>query len=108
MDEDDGDEGDKFPRAGLKNLHPVRGSTAFFALLAGFEEWFKIPDGSLPYIRRVLSCIIFSLEQSRVVDLTAAENHPGSISESNVLSDEFANLWSQCIHDFPKQFCQIA
>ena len=60
----------------------------FFVLLAGFEEWFFVPAGSLPYIRRVISCILFSLEQSRVVDLTVAEDHPHSISESNVLSDE--------------------
>ena len=58
-----------------------------------------------PCHKCVISCILFSLEQSRVVDLTVAEDHPDSISESNVLSDEFAQLLSQCIHDFPKQFC---
>ena len=45
----------------------------FFVLLVGFEEWCYIPAGSLPHIRRVISCILFSLEQSRVVDLTVAE-----------------------------------
>ena len=77
MDENDGDESDRFPRAGLRNLQPVRGSTAqsyssilrtvvlFFVLLDGFEEWFKIPAGSLSFIRHVISCILFSLEQSR-------------------------------------------
>ena len=57
-------------------------------------------------IRRVISCILFSIEQSRVVDLTVAEVHPDLISESNVLSDEFAQLLTQCICDFPRQFCQ--
>ena len=78
-----------------------------FDLLAGFEAWFYISAGSLPYIRRVISCILFSLEQRRVVALTAAEDHPDSISESNVLSDEFAQLSSQCKNDFPRQLCQI-
>ena len=38
----------------------------FFALLVGCEEWFYIPAGSLLYVRRVISCILFSLEQSRL------------------------------------------
>ena len=61
----------------------------------------------MPYIRRVICCILYSLEQSRVVDFTVAEDHPDSILESNVLGDEFAQLLSQRIYDFPKQFCQI-
>ena len=120
VDDDDGDEGDRFPRAGLRtssafeerlrsrNLQVLRTVILFFVLLAGFEEWFYIPAGSLPYIRRVISCILFPLKQSRVVDLTAAEDHPDSILDFNVLSDEFAQLLSQCIYDFPKRFCQIA
>ena len=61
-----------------------------FVLLVGFEDWFYIPAGSLPYVRRVIFCILFSFEQSRVVDLTVAEHHPDSILESNVLSFEFS------------------
>ena len=80
-------------------LQFLRTVVLFSALLAGFEECFYIPAGS-PYVRRVISCILFSLEQSRIVDLTAAEDHPDSISESNVLSDEFAQLSSQCIYDY--------
>ena len=87
-------------------LQFLRTVVLFFALLAGFEEWFYIPAGSLPHIRRVISCILFSFERSRVVELTVAEDHPDSISESNVLSDEFAQLLSQYMYDFPKQFCQ--
>ena len=75
-------------------LQFLRTVVLFFFLLAGFEKWFYISANSLPYIRRVISCILFSLEQSRVVDLTVAEDHPDSISESNVLSDEFAQLLS--------------
>ena len=56
----------------------------------------------------VKSLAFFSLEQSRVVDLTVAEHHPDSISESNVLNFEFSRLLSQRIHDFPRQFWQIA
>ena len=65
----------------------------FLVLLAGFGEWFYIPAGSLPIIRRVISCILSALEQSRVLDLTVAEDHPDSILEPNVLSDEFAQLF---------------
>ena len=71
-------------------LQVLRTLVLFFVLLAGFEEWFYISAGSLPYIRRVISCILFSLEQSRVVDFTV-EHHPGSILESNVLSFEFSS-----------------
>ena len=88
-------------------LQFLRTLLLFFVSLVGFEEWFYIPARPLPYIRRVISCILFSLEQSRIVDLTVAEDHPDSILESNVLSDEFAQLLSQCIYDFPMQFCQI-
>ena len=78
-------------------LQFLRTLVLFFVLLVGFEEWFYIPAGSLPDIRRVISCILFSLEQTRVVDVTFAEDHPDSISESNVLSFEFSQLLSQCI-----------
>ena len=81
-------------------LQFLRTVVLFFVLLAGFEEWFYLPAGFLPHIRRVISCILFSLEQSRVVDLTVADNHPDSILECNVLSDEFAQLLSQRIYDF--------
>ena len=119
VDEDDGDEGVWFPRADFFEPHPhrcrphsgilqfLRSVVLFFVLLAGFEEWFNISAGSLPCTRRVISCILFALEQSRVVDLSVAGDHPDSISESNVLSDEFAQLLSQFIYDFPIQFCQI-
>ena len=76
-------------------LQFLRTVVLFFVSLAGFEEWFYIPAGSLPYIRRVMYCILFSLEQSRVVESTVAEDHPDSIWESNVLSDEFSQLLSQ-------------
>ena len=56
-------------------LQFLRTVVLFFVLLVGFEERFCITAGSLPYI----SCSLFSLEQSRVVDLTVAENHSDSI-----------------------------
>ena len=48
----------------------LRTVVLFFVLLVGFEEWFSFPAGSWPCFRRVLSCILFSLEQSQTVDLT--------------------------------------
>ena len=46
-------------------------------LIAGLsvdcEEWFHRLDESLPYVRRAISCILFSLEQSQVVDVMVAE-----------------------------------
>ena len=87
-------------------LHYLRTVVHFFVVLVGFQEWFYIPAGSLPYIRRVNSCILFSLEQSRVVDFMVAENHPDSMSESNVLSFEFSQLLLRRMNDCPRQFCQ--
>ena len=89
-------------------LQFLRTLVLFFVLLVGFEEWFYFPAGSLPYIRRVLSCSFFSLEQSRVVDLTVAEHHPDSILESNVLSFELSQLFLRRMNDFTRQFCQMA
>ena len=86
----------------------LRTLVLFFVLLAGFEEWFYIPAGSLPYIRCVISRILFSLEQSRVVDLTVAEHHPDSILESNVLNLELSQLLLRRMQDCPRHFCQIA
>ena len=80
----------------------------FSVLLVGSEEWFYIPAGSLPKIRRDVSCILFLLEQNRVVDLTVAEDHPDSILESNVLSVDFTQLLSRRMSDSPRQFCQKA
>ena len=88
-------------------LQFLRTFVLFFVLLVGFREWFYIPAGSLPKIRRVISCILFSLEQSQVVDLTVAEHHPDSILESNVLNFEFSQLLSRRMNDFPGQICQI-
>ena len=86
-------------------INSFRTVVLFFVLLVDFEEGFSVPAGSWPYIRRVNSCIVSSLEQSRVVDLTVAEDHPDSILESNVLSVEFSRLLSRRIADFPRQFC---
>ena len=97
VNEDDGDERDKFPCASLQNL-----------LLVGFEGWFCIPAGSSPYIRRAISCNLFSLEQSRFVDLTVAEHHPDSTLESNVLNFEFCQLLLRRMNAFPRQFCRVA
>ena len=60
-------------------LQFLRTLVFFCVLLVGFEEWFYIPAESLPYIRRAISCILFSLEQSRALVLTVAEHHPDSI-----------------------------
>ena len=79
-----------------------------FVLLVGFEKWFYFSAGSLPKFRRVISCSFFSLEQSRVVDLTVAEHHPDSISESNVLSFELSQLLLRRMNDFTRKFCQMA
>ena len=49
-------------------LQFLRTLVLFFVLLAGTEGWFYIPAGPLPHVRRVVSRILFSLEQSRVVD----------------------------------------
>ena len=87
-------------------LQFLRTLVLFFVLLVGFEEWSYVPAGSVKCIRRVISCILFSLEQSRVIDLTVAEHHPDSILETNVLSFEFSQLLSRRTNDFPRQFCQ--
>ena len=89
-------------------LQLLRTLVLFFVSLLGFEEWFYIPAGSLTYIPRVISCILFSLEKKRVFDLTVAEHHPDSILESNVLSFEFSQLLLRRMIDFSRQFCQIA
>ena len=73
-------------------LQFLRTLVLFFVLLVGCEEWFSIPAGSLPHIRRVISCILFPLEQSRVVDLPVAEHHPDSILEPYVLNVELSQL----------------
>ena len=116
VDEDDGDESPALverssspfeDRPHSRILQFLRTLLLFFVLLGGFKEWFYISAGSLPYIRRVISCILFSLEQSRVDDLTVAEHHPDSILEPNVLSFELSQLLSRRMNDFPRQFCQI-
>ena len=89
-------------------LQFLRTVVLFFVLLDGFEEWFKIPAGSLSFNRHVISCILFSLEQSRVVDFTVAEHHPDSILESNVQNFEFSQLLLRRMNDFPRPFCQTA
>ena len=71
-------------------LQFIRTLVLFFVFLVGFEEWFCVFVGSLPEIRRVISCILFSLEQSRVVDLRIAEHHPDSILKSNDQNFEFS------------------
>ena len=45
----------------------------FAVLFVDCEEWFCILLGSLPGARRAIVCILFSLEQSRVVDRVDAE-----------------------------------
>ena len=59
------------------------------------------------FIRRVISCILFSLEQSWVVDLTVAEHHPDLILEPNVLNFEFSQLLLRRISDSSRQFCHM-
>ena len=88
-------------------LQFLRTLVHFFVLLVGCEEWFYLPVGSLPKIRRVISCILFLLEQSRVVNLTVAEHHPDVILESNVLNFEFSQLLLRRMNDSPKRFCRI-
>ena len=85
VNEDDGDEGTV---------------VLVSVLLVGFEEWFYITAGSLPYIRHIICFCILSLEQGRVVDLSVAEDHPDSILESIVLSVDFFQLLSRRIYDF--------
>ena len=43
--------------------------TLVLFLLVGCKEWFYILIGSLPCVRRVISCILYSLRQSRVAVL---------------------------------------
>ena len=86
-------------------LQFLRTLVLFFVLLVGCEEWFHFPAGSLTYIRRVISCILFSLERSRVVDLMVAEHHPDLILKSNVLNFEFSQLLLRRMNDSPRHFC---
>ena len=68
-------------------------------LLVDCEEWFCNLVESLPCVRRAISCILFSLERSRVVDFTDAEHRPDLILESNVLSFEFSPLLLRRVND---------
>ena len=45
----------------------------FDVLFVDCEEWFKSLVESLPCVRHAISCILFSLEQSQVVDVMVAE-----------------------------------
>ena len=51
----------------------------FAVLLVVCEERFYVFVEYLPYVRRVISCILFSLEQSQVVELTVVEHCLDSI-----------------------------
>ena len=108
MDEDDVDEGDRFSRARLQNLQPVGGSTqksyssipsngcSFLCLTC----WLRGTVLHSCWVLAIYShCILFSLEQSRVVDLTVAEHHPDLILEPNVLSFEFSQLSSRRVNN---------
>ena len=68
-------------------------------LLVDCEEWFCNLVESLPCVRRAISCTLFSLERSRVVDFTYAEHRPDLILESNVLSFEFSPLLLRRVND---------
>ena len=48
-------------------------------VLVGNEGWFYILVESLPFFRRVIVCILFSLEQNQVVDLMVLEGRRDSI-----------------------------
>ena len=87
-------------RSRSRILQLLRTLVLFFVLHVGVEKWLYVLAGSLPYTRRVSSCILFALEQSRVVDLTVAEHHPESILESNVQSFEFSQLLLRRMNDF--------
>ena len=80
----------------------------FAVLLVDCEEWFYILVESLPYVRRAISCILFSLQQNQVVDFTVVEHRLDSILESNASSFEFSQFLSRRINDSPKQFCHVA
>ena len=69
-----------------RTLRFLRTVVLFFVSLAGFDEWFFFPAGSLPSIRRVISCIPFSLEQSRVVYSTVWFSLKIHCSELRILS----------------------
>ena len=105
VDEDDGDEGDKFPCAVFfLNIQSVRESTAqsyssipsnarsFFCLTCWLRRMVLYSCWSLPYIRHVISCILFSLEQSRIVHKRLPRHHPDSIFQTNVPNFEFSQL----------------
>ena len=85
------------------SLQFLRTLVLFFVLLAGFSCWVFAKNSSCNLLHS-----LFSLEQSRVVDLTVAEDHPDSILESNVLSFEVSQLLLRRMSDFSRQFCQIA
>ena len=71
----------------------LRTLVLFFILLVGCEEWFFVPVGSLPFIRRVIY-IAFS--------------SPDSMLESNVLNFEFTQLLLRRVDDCPRHLCHTA
>ena len=64
----------------------------FAVLFVDCEEWFCILVGFLPGARHAIVCILFSLEQSQVVDAVIAEVLLHLSWESNASNFEFSQL----------------
>ena len=57
----------------------------FFVLLVDCEEWFCSLAGSFPGARLAIVCILFSLEQSQVVDSSGCKSPSATSSPSGSL-----------------------
>ena len=89
-------------------LRFLRTVVLFFVELVDCEGWFCSLAESLQGARRAIVCILFSLEQSRVVDWVVAEVLLRLARESDVSSFEFFQLSSRRRHASPRQFDRIA
>ena len=72
------------------------------------EEWFYILLGSLPSARRAIVCILFSLEQSQVVEWVVAGVLLCLTWESNASNFDFSQLLLRRRNVSPKQFSRTA
>ena len=80
----------------------------FAVLFVDCKEWFKSLAESMPGVRRGISCILLSLEQSQVVDVMVAELLLDSILASNASGFEFSQLLLRHMNDCAMQCSQVA
>ena len=77
-------------------------------LLIDCEGWLCSLAGSLPGARRAIVCILFSLEQSQVVDWVVAEVLLRLAWESNASNFEFSQFLLRRRYASPRQVCHVA